>query len=165
MPLRWRGGSNPPSRTKLMNSKISDAQVKRIAKISWSVADCMKRLGLTEHGYAHARFTQRLKNLGVTIKYDRTKIHTATNKRRETKEYFTLNGPIIPSSTLRLRLIRDGYKKAQCEWCKRVTWRSQPIPLHLDHVNGNKRDCRRRNLRILCPNCHSQTKTHSKRKS
>jgi 5-methylcytosine-specific restriction endonuclease McrA len=36
--------------------------------------------------------------------------------------------------------------------------------LPLDHRNGNRRDWRLENLRVLCPNCHTQTTTFSGRK-
>ncbi len=36
------------------------------------------------------------------------------------------------------------------------------LVMQLDHVNGNNTDHRLENLRMLCPNCHSQTETYSR---
>lgn len=38
-------------------------------------------------------------------------------------------------------------------------WDNEPLSLELDHINGMHNDNRIENLRWLCPNCHSQTKT------
>ena len=38
-------------------------------------------------------------------------------------------------------------------------WNGKPITLQLDHIDGNNDDHRLENLRILCPNCHTQTDT------
>jgi 5-methylcytosine-specific restriction endonuclease McrA len=36
-------------------------------------------------------------------------------------------------------------------------------PRHIDHINGVRDDHRLENLRMLCPNCHSQTSTYGGR--
>ncbi|MEU6158207.1 HNH endonuclease [Streptomyces sp. NPDC047130] len=38
-------------------------------------------------------------------------------------------------------------------------WQGKPMTLEVDHANGDRRDDRRENLRLLCPNCHAQTAT------
>lgn len=38
-------------------------------------------------------------------------------------------------------------------------WNGKPLPLILDHRNGNNSDNRPQNLRWLCPNCDSQLET------
>ncbi len=62
---------------------------------------------------------------------------------------------------LKRRLFSSGLKKPECEECG---WAKQSedgrIPIELDHINGDNRDNRLENLRILCPNCHSLKPTH-----
>lgn len=53
-------------------------------------------------------------------------------------------------------LIKErGHK---CESCKLEIWLNEPIPLELEHTDGNNRNNRKDNLLLLCPNCHAKTK-------
>ena len=50
------------------------------------------------------------------------------------------------------------YKCATCNL--QDNWNGQPLSLQLDHINGVNNDNRIKNLRFLCPKCHSQTSTY-----
>jgi hypothetical protein len=69
--------------------------------------------------------------------------------------------PQYPTSKLRKRLIVTGLKLASCEICGISSWNNLPAPLELDHIDGNNSNHKIDNLRIVCPNCHAQTPTHS----
>lgn len=60
---------------------------------------------------------------------------------------------------VKVRLLAAGLKQQRCENCGLSDWRGAPISLELHHVNGDGDDNRLTNLRLLCPNCHSQTDT------
>lgn len=66
-----------------------------------------------------------------------------------------------PTSTcqIRKRLLREGLLELRCQICATTEWLGRPLTLELDHVNGINNDHRLENLRLLCPNCHSQTDT------
>ena len=57
------------------------------------------------------------------------------------------------------RLLREKQDN-KCKVCKRKTWNGKPIPLELDHIDGDSSNEIIKNLRLLCPNCHAQTDTY-----
>ena len=67
-------------------------------------------------------------------------------------------GNIKPqSSDLRKHLFLSKYKEYKCENCGISEWNNKPISLQVHHIDGNSKNNKINNLRILCPNCHSQT--------
>lgn len=65
-------------------------------------------------------------------------------------------GSHVTASTIRQRLIEEGYKEQKCECCGLSEWMGKPIPLELHHKNMNHWDNSFENLQILCSNCHMQ---------
>ena len=94
--------------------------------------------------------------------------------KRDPTEFFKITIPLeeiitgkylghYTSSRLRKRLIKEGYKKNQCEECNIKEWNGKEITCELHHIDGNRGNNKLENLLILCPNCHSQTPNHSKK--
>ena len=73
--------------------------------------------------------------------------------------------PWYSGQSLKDRLLRSNLKKNECEICGTCSWCDKPLSCQLDHIDGNNTNHRIENLRILCPNCHSQTPTFCKKKS
>jgi hypothetical protein len=47
-----------------------------------------------------------------------------------------------------------------CEICRGSEWMQQPMPLILDHIDGNSRNWDLSNLRLVCGNCDMQLPTY-----
>lgn len=67
----------------------------------------------------------------------------------------TLSNHVIKKLLLREHLVED-----ECSKCKLTWWQKQKLNLELDHIDGNNFNNNLLNLRLLCPNCHSQTDTY-----
>lgn len=67
---------------------------------------------------------------------------------------------------LKKELFKQNLLKNECYECKlQPLWNNKPLIMHLDHINGINNDNRLENLRVLCPNCHSQTETYAGKNS
>lgn len=92
-------------------------------------------------------------------------------KEYEYKEYIrkwklgevdgTTGGTWIDISGYIRRYIFEKYnfQCTQCGWSK-INQYTGTIPLEIEHIDGDAKNNKEENLALLCPNCHSLTKTY-----
>ncbi|MFI8366106.1 HNH endonuclease signature motif containing protein [Streptomyces sp. NPDC085466] len=132
---------------------------------SSSVWDVLRRLGVDLVGGQHAHISRRIKAYGIDTTHftppTRTERMRRSPRRRTPEEVLVLNTSPHPlrvrGSRLRSALLETGVKQ-ECALCDvGATWRGHPLPLEVDHMDGDWRNNLPGNLRLLCPNCHSAT--------
>ena len=62
-------------------------------------------------------------------------------------------------SYIKTALLARNKVEYKCVICQCTSWQNHPISLELDHIDGDRTNNSLENLRLLCPNCHSQTAT------
>ena len=88
-----------------------------------------------------------------------TKARMEGNGKIPLEEILEGKHPQYQTFKLKNRLFQIGLKQNRCEECGISEWNGKPIACELDHINGKRTDHRLENLKVLCPNCHSQTDT------
>jgi endogenous inhibitor of DNA gyrase (YacG/DUF329 family) len=64
----------------------------------------------------------------------------------------------VPDGSPALKKFLIETRGEKCEECgQEGTWNNKPLVLQLDHIDGDSDNNFPSNIRLLCPNCHSQT--------
>ncbi len=142
----------------------SDEQLVAAVRNSKSISEVLEKLGLVPRGHNYHTFYRHRERLGLDIGHFVGRSHLKGRLRPEIS--VPLHRILVQDSTyknmprLTIRLVRSGMLEPKCDECGIVEWQGKKLRLQLDHMNGERTDNRRENLRLLCPNCHSQTATY-----
>jgi hypothetical protein len=156
--------------------KYTKEKLKPIIDSSFSVREVILKLGLKDAGGNY----NSIKNIINKYEFDTThfrgqlwsKGNTSLNDKRIKSKYSSIDEIFKTNSTVgneRIKriLISENLIKNKCggKNCNVIdNWNGKKIILELDHINGVNNDNRIKNLRLLCPNCHSQTPTFRRKK-
>lgn len=126
-----------------------------IVQNSLSYAECLRKMGLKAVGGNYRNLVLNIDKFSLDTSH---MLHQAHNKGKE----FVSFEDLTKTSSIKIRLLKE--RGHICECCGLSEWMAEPIPLELEHINGDNRDNSKGNLKLLCCNCHAQTPTWRNRK-
>ena len=130
---------------------------------STSIAGVLRTLGIPLSGGMHAHISRRLKHFEIDTSHFLGQGHRRGQpslNRLSADQVLVLRprGSNRAKPLALRRALREAGVPYRCAECGLAgEWQGKPLTLHVDHIDGNYEDCRRENLRFLCPNCHTQT--------
>ena len=146
--------------------KVDISELEKIIAESISKSEILRKFGLSNKG-SNAK-TLRARCLKEAISLEHL-LGRASNKGKKfpLAKKIDLSDILKENSTynrthLKARLLKEGIVKNVCSECGLTPfWNGKELKLQLDHKNGIHDDNRLENLRMICPNCHSQTESYS----
>ena len=94
-------------------------------------------------------------------KYCSNTCHAAHRRSEILKEW--LNGTYFNKKGVPPDIAKEWISEQQghkCLLCGIKDWNGKPIVFQFDHIDGNPDHNTKENIRMVCPNCHSQTETY-----
>lgn len=142
-------------------------ELQKAVNESYCISNLIDNLGKTKSGTYLRIVKKYLIHYNIDTshfdphKKNKERILKGEVQKRFPIEHYLQYGSSIGSSYLKEKLYKENLKQRHCEKCGQgEEWRGDKISMILDHINGDSKDNRIENLRILCPNCNAALPTH-----
>ena len=145
-----------------MKHRYSEEQLREAISQSFSIRQALTLLGIAAKGGNYRVIQKAVASFNIDISHFTGQAHNkgkTLKRRREVVDYLNNQIP-INSFRLKNRLLSENILQPICSHCTNTTWLGAPIPLELDHKDGDSQNNCITNLRLLCPNCHALTPTY-----
>lgn len=130
--------------------KFTDDELREIVKNNYSFRAVQQILGYSStSGSASIQLKKVFDE--KNIDYSHFKGHAWNKKDEKTFSDFG----VTSWAAVKERLFKE--RPYKCEECGISEWNGQKLQLQVHHVDGDRTNNTRNNLKILCPNCHSLT--------
>jgi hypothetical protein len=139
--------------------KYTEHQLSEAVKNSTSLAQTLSKLGVAPYGGNYVVLKKAIRHFNLDSSHFTGRIWNKgkTIGPKQPLERYLSNQLQIQSYNLKRKLLSEGILRKKCSNCQNTEWLGRPIPLELDHINGDPFDNQLSNLRLLCPNCHALT--------
>jgi hypothetical protein len=148
--------------------KWNEEQLKNAVNVSKNISDVCINLGIT-HGNNYKVIRKYIEKYKINIDHfesfeegrKRVCLTAYSTTRIPLEKCLVRNSPYSGGNSLKKKLYDSGLKKRECELCGQdENWKGKKMSLILDHINGDNKDNRIENLRIVCPNCDATLDTY-----
>jgi hypothetical protein len=130
-----------------------------------SIKNVLENLGLSPNPGNYRTISFYARKFGITLpvfNYANMARKLGKSQAYSNEEFFSKNTNHT-GQRIKRRMIENGTPE-ECKVCGIIgIWNGKKLQLQVDHIDGDRFNNEIENLRLLCPNCHSQTDTFAGR--
>ena len=146
-------------------------RIAEVVRSSTAMSDAIRALGLSvTNGSSHRLLKRWITELEIDTSHfigsgwNRGAQSPARHTAAEILQRRPAGSNRADTYKLRRALLEIGVPEICAECGNGPVWHGKPLLLQIDHIDGDGLNDEQKNLRFLCPNCHSQTPTYGNKK-